>query len=511
MSDLTPLNLERPVRIGVPRRLVALLAAAVLAAAWWQVLDDPAGARVVTVERDGVPVDLLVPPGGTDAPGVVVAHGFSGSRQLMRSTALALADAGFAVAVPDLSGHGANQRPLPTDGGDRLARDVLVAADVLTATEGVSPGPVGLLGHSMGSGAVMSAGIDAPERVAAVVAVSPTDAEVTIALPNDLLLLAGEREPRFVANARDLLERAGGPTDADATADATDDATADATDANPRRELVVIGGVEHVSILFSPEMYDRSIAWFAASFAVEATPAGRGLPPIGWWALHLLAVVVLWRSLAPVLVDPVAGPRATGRGVVGAALGALSATVVLAVAGAALELTGFGGMLVAPVLALWLLLAGGVWLWFGPRPPVPGGRDFGWAAVLVLVLAAALPALGSRVWLPALPSGSRAWLLVAFVVLALPWSVALATTLQGPRGWRAVAWWVLLALVTTAGFGLAASVVPGLGFLALLLPLIPVLLTVAVAVWLPVQRPWAAGTATAVLLGWMLAILFPLA
>ncbi len=500
MSELTPLDLERPVRIGVPRRLVALLAVAVIVVAWWQVLDATAGARVVTVERDGVPVDLLVPPSAAsaaDAPGVVVAHGFSGSRQLMRSTALALADAGFAVAVPDLSGHGANQRPLHTDGRDRLARDVLVAADLLNETEGFRAGPVGLLGHSMGSGAVMTAGLDAPERVAAVVAVSPTDAEVTSALPNDLLLLAGEREPRFVANARDLLERAGGPTGADA--------------ATPRRELAVIGGVEHVSILFSPEMYDRSIAWFAASFEVAADPAGRGVPLIGWWALHLLAVVVLWRSVAPVLVDPLPAPRATGRGVLGAALGALAATVVLAVAGAAVELAGFGGMLVAPLLAVWLLLAGGVWLWVGPRPPVPGGRDLGWAALLVLVLAVALPALGSRVWLPALPSGSRAWLLVVFVALVLPWSVALATTLQGPRGWRAAGGWVLLALVTTAGFAVAASVIPGLGFLVLLLPLIPVLLTVAVAVWLPVQRPWAAGAATAVLLGWMLAILFPLA
>ena len=497
MSQLAPLDLERPVRLGVPRRLVALLAVAAVVIAWWQVLDDTAGARVVTVERDGVPVDLLVPPDAVAAPGVVVAHGFSGSRQLMRSTALALAEAGFAVAVPDLSGHGANQRPLPTEGRDRLARDVLLAADVLGETEGVRPGQIGLLGHSMGSGAVMTAGLAAPERVAAVVAVSPTDAEVTPALPNDLLLLAGEREPRFVANARDLLERAGGPTGADAP--------------TPRRELAVVDGVEHVSILFSPEMYDRSIAWFAASAGVDADPAGRGVPLIAWWALHLLAVVVLWRSVAPVLVDPVASPRATGRGVLGAAVGALVATGVLAVAGATVELAGFGGMLVAPVLAVWLLLAGGVWLGVGPRPPVPGGRDLGWAVVVLLVLAVALPALGSRVWLPALPSGNRAWLLVAFVVLVLPWSVALATTLQGPRGWRAAAWWALLVLVTTGGFALAANVVAGLGFLVLLLPLIPVLLTVAVVVWLPVQRPWAAGIATAVLLGWMLAILFPLA
>ena len=497
MSAVAPLDLERPARLGVPRRLVALLSVAVVVVAWWQVLETTSTVGLETVERDGVPIDLLVPTGGDDAPGIVVAHGFSGSRQLMRSTALALAEAGFAVAVPDLSGHGANPSPLPTDDeGDRLVRDVLIAADALVASEGVRSGPVGVLGHSMGSGAAMTAGLQAPARIAAVVAVSPTDAEVSPQLPDDLLLLAGEREPRFVANARDLLERAGGPTAGDAS--------------GPRRDLAVIAGVEHVSILFSPAMYDQAITWFADRLELAVTPVAGGVPLLGWWALHLVAVLALWRAVAPVLVERGAASVPTGRGVLGAVLGAVAATTTLAILGAAVDLAGLGGMLVAPVLALWLLLAGGVWLWFGPRPGPPDGHDLGWAAVLVVVLAAALALLGARVWLPALPGGSRAVWRGLVVVLVLPWSVALATTLQGVRGWRALGWWTLLAVVTTGGFAAAALAVPSMGFLLLLLPLIPVLLTVAVIAWLPVQRPWSAGIATAVLLAWMLAILFPL-
>ncbi|MGM0616879.1 MAG: alpha/beta hydrolase family protein [Actinomycetota bacterium] len=497
MSTLTPLDLDRPTRFGLVRRLVTLLSLAAIAVAWWQVLAATSAVELVTVERDGVPIDLLVPDGAVEAPGIVVAHGFSGSRQLMRSTALALAEAGFAVAVPDLAGHGANRAPLPTeDEGDRLVRDVLIAAEALEASEGVRSAPVGVLGHSMGSGAAMAAGVRAPDRITAVVAVSPTDAEVSPQLPNDLLLLAGEREPRFVANARDLLERAGGATTGTTTA--------------PRRELVVIAGVEHVSILFSSAMYAEATAWFAESFGLPATPAGGGVPLLAWWALHLVAVVALWRVVAPGLTDRGSGSQATGRGVLGAVAGALAATTVLAILGAAVELAGFGGMLVAPVLAAWLLVAGGIWLWVGPRPGTPTGRDLGWAAVLVLLLAAALAALGSRVWLPALPGGPRAGWFALFVVLLLPWSVALSATLQGARGWRALGWWTLLAVVTTGGFAAAAVAVPSLGFLLLLLPLIPVLLTVAVVAWLPVQRPWAGGIAMAVLLAWMLAILFPL-
>jgi dienelactone hydrolase len=488
-----------PRRLGVWGRLVALLSIAAIAVAWWQVLAATSNLEVETVERDGVPIDLLVPAGGGDAPGIVVAHGFSGSRQLMRATALALAAEGFAVAVPDLAGHGANPNPLPTDDdGDRLVRDVLIAADTLVTTAGVRTGPVGVLGHSMGSGAAMAAGIRAPERVRAVVAVSPTDAEVSPQLPNDLLLLAGEREPRFVANARDLLARAGGPT--------ADAAT------GPRRDLEIIAGVEHVSILFSPAMYDQASAWFTDSLApATTTPVdGGGVALLGWWALHLVAVLALWRAVVPALAARGAPAQPTGRGVLGSVVGALAATTTLAIVQAAVDLNGVGGMLVAPVLAVWLLLAGGVWLWVGPRPGRPQGRDLGWALVLVAVLAIALAGLGSRVWLPALPGGARAGWFVLFVVLVLPWSVALGTTLQGPRGWRAVGWWILLAAVTTGGFAGAAIAVSSLGFLLLLLPLIPVLLTVAVVAWLPVQRPWSAGIAMAVLLAWMLAILFPL-
>jgi dienelactone hydrolase len=502
MTTLEPLDLDRPGRLGTVRRSIALLALAAIVVAWWQVLAATEGLVVTTVEQDGVPMDLLVPDGATGAPGVVVAHGFAGSRQLMRATALALAEAGFVVALPDLAGHGANRRPLPTDDdGAQLTRDVLSAVAVLEGTAEVADGPVGLLGHSMGSGAVLQAAIDAPERVAAVVAVSPTDAPVTPERPGDLLLLAGELEPRFVANATSLLERAGGPSGPEGD--------------GPRRELVVIDGVEHVSILFAAEMHRRAAAFLAAGAgdagtAVDGDAPVGGIGPLGWWAVHLLAVLVLWRAVVPLLVDRGTGARAGARSLLGAALGAVAATTVLAVLGATVDLIGVAGMLVAPVLAGWFALAGVVWLWVGVRPSRLGARDAVWALLLVGVLALAIAALGGRAWLPVVPTGLRAALFPAFVILVLPWTLALATALQGHRGVRAALWWLLVLLVVTVGLGVAATVVPALGFLVLLLPLVPVLLTVSAVLWAPLQRSWAGGIATAVLLGWMLSVLFPL-
>jgi hypothetical protein len=59
--------------------------------------------------------------------------------------------------------------------------------------------------------------------------------------------------------------------------------------------------------------------------------------------------------------------------------------------------------------------------------------------------------------------------------------------------------------------GAAADVVPGLGFLILVLPLLPLILAATTTVAVGVDRPWATGPATAVFLGWLLAMLFPLA
>ena len=109
-------------------------------------------------------------------PGVLVAHGFAGSRQLMLGYGYTLAHAGYAVMLWDFAGHGANPQPLAPDS---LQAAVDAAYGVLIEQPEVDPGRLALLGHSMGSGAVMAAAIRDPERYAATIAVSPTSADVT--------------------------------------------------------------------------------------------------------------------------------------------------------------------------------------------------------------------------------------------------------------------------------------------------------------------------------------------
>jgi dienelactone hydrolase len=454
----------------------------------------------VTVRQDAardVPVTVLVPDGADGAPGVVVAHGFAGSRELMLGWGLALARGGYVVVLPDLSGHGDNPAPLPgQDDPDALARDVRVAADLLARQPEVDPARLAVLGHSMGSGAVLGAALASPSRFRAVVAVSPTDAAVTPESPPDLLLMAGALEPRFVANATDLLERAGGPRGEAGDGDA--------------RALVVVPRVEHVSILFSDTAHTASIDWLDASLGNEPVERAPVRAILAWLAV-LVGVVAVWQVVAGLLVTPARAGQPPRRPLLGLAVGTVAATATLIVLGRVVELGAVAGMLVGPALALWFAITGAVWLRSGVRPRPPDARDIGWGLLALGALVVAFGVLGARVWLPWWLPRTRALYVVPFALLVLPFTLAWATAADRRRGGRAVAWWAGASLVFTAMAAVTGLTVPGLFFLLLLLPLLPAVLGLIGAVAAPLGRPWSAGLAGAAFLAWTMAALFPLA
>jgi dienelactone hydrolase len=452
--------------------------------------------RTVTVGP--TPVTIYVPQGATVAasPGVIVAHGFAGSRQLMHSWSLALARAGFVVATPDLAGHGASTLRIADD-RDALAADVGRALTALRDVAEVDHGRIGLLGHSMGSGAVLAAGIDDPATFRAVVAVSPTDAPVTPAAPRDLLLLAGANEPRFVANAESLLDRAGGSGGAPGDGDA--------------RALSVVPLVEHVTILFSGTAQQQSVAWLAAALEHEAHQASdaRRVEPLLGWLLAVLGIVLAWQHLARSYVTSAEDVRRTASAWAMAAVGGLAATASLVIVARSVVLADVTGVLVAGEVGLWFVLAGAAWLRFGVRPAAPDPRDLGWG-ILAAVVLVTVGALGTRAWLAWSPSGPRVALIAPLVVAVFPFLLATMSVLQGRRGVRLATGWAAIAVMTTLTLGSAAFTVPGLGFLVLILPLVPLVLALVVAVGAVMDRPWAGALAGSTFLGWLLAVLFPL-
>ncbi len=177
-----------------PRLILFLFALLFIILAWVQVLRALSGLTTRRLSRDGIPMLYLAPEGADDVPGILIAHGFGGSKQLMLAYGHVLAHAGYAVLLWDFAGHAANPAPLDL-GQTTLQQNLDTAYAELSVQPEVNPEQVALLGHSMGSGAVMSAGIRDVERYAAVVAVSPTSAEVTPTEPHNLLLQAGALEP----------------------------------------------------------------------------------------------------------------------------------------------------------------------------------------------------------------------------------------------------------------------------------------------------------------------------
>jgi dienelactone hydrolase len=478
------------------------------------------GLERALVSVDGIPVELITPAERVAGPlpGVVVVHGFSGSRQLMYGIAQSLARNGYAAAVLDLPGHGQHPARMAMQPGgfdEPLSRVVRW----LRAQPGVDGGRLALVGHSMGAGAVLRFAAGDP-GVLATVAVSTGLAPRGAVLPNEprsVLAMAGAWEfPNVLGACRgivtasypqaDPMERQG--TWADGTA----------------RQCVVVPGVEHIGVLFSEPATTTVIRWLDA--ALDAHPPGRqvdtAIPMMPALLLHG-AATVLFLLLAAWLFPR---PAATRPDVDARPLPALVVPGI--VAGAAL------------VAALVMRVVPSGWL-----PLLTADYLCGFFGITGLATALAVRATGRPVARP-LPSFAVAWrvTLLATVVLGLFGLVAqlswLNVLLVGPRRWLAVvafpawllyflsldallrtrprreylAWWAGAAVVTMAGIVGAVFTLRAPFFLLLLGPaLLPVLL------WLGVHghglRPragssWPAACVAAALVAWLVAAVFPL-
>ncbi|WP_255658701.1 dienelactone hydrolase family protein [Actinoplanes sp. L3-i22] len=201
------------------------------------------------VVEAGVPLDEVHPAGGGRHPGVVVAHGFSGSATLMAPFGDTLAARGYVVVLLDFAGHGANTGPLADEAAGTaqstqvLQHDLDVALAHLRSLPDVDPARVALVGHSMGAGAVTRYAAAHPD-VTATVAISLPDSSVASAeRPARLLTLAGALEfPGFRAVAADVAAQ------------------------RADRAVRIVPFVEHISILYAPAAHRATVSWLDDAF-----------------------------------------------------------------------------------------------------------------------------------------------------------------------------------------------------------------------------------------------------
>jgi pimeloyl-ACP methyl ester carboxylesterase len=119
-----------------------------------------------TVERAGV--WLSVEEAGEGIP-VVLLHGLTGTRRYVVMGSRALERSGHRVVGYDARGHG---QSTPASAADAYGYDEL-AADLAAVLDELEVGRAVLAGASMGAHTVLRLALDAPERVAALVAVTP--------------------------------------------------------------------------------------------------------------------------------------------------------------------------------------------------------------------------------------------------------------------------------------------------------------------------------------------------
>ncbi len=98
-----------------------------------------------------------------------------------------------------------------------------------------------------------------------------------------------------------------------------------------------------------------------------------------------------------------------------------------------------------------------------------------------------------------------------FILAIIPWQLAAAGLQIYARWWERLLWWLGQTATLGAGLLLLVQVIPSLGFIRLILPLLPVLLGImTIAGGSFSRRPWAAAIGNAAFLGWTLLVVFPL-
>ena len=505
------------------RWIVGILGLLFVLLAVWQIMAASQGLEITHVRSNQPPLTLVAPrdmPAGRagDAPQqpvtgggsvdsqplILIGHGIAGSRVIMRGFADTLAHAGYTVLLWDFDGHAANPRPMPRGTRDGLIGNV-EAALAEAIRRGWSDGQrVAIVGHSMGSGVALAYGQKHPDT-AATIAVSPTGQAVTPELPRNLLLLAGSLEGGFVRNAEERLAEAGGEG-GDAAA-------------GTARKLLIVPGVEHISILFSPTAHAAVREWLDDTFGPQPGARDHTDRRVAWFGLGVLGTLLAASALVP---RPGPGPthsesasyrrRPLWFRIVSLILGAVGATCLLWLASrAGLVLSPLMGLIVGGYVIVWFAIAGVIsllllWSW----PSRPGRRELlaGLLAFAALWLGVGL--LGQLVWLPWLLIPKRLMLWPLSVVLCLPWFLAVGESLRDAGAAGRAGWWLVHSLLLGGGFFLALQLNPELGFLILILPLFPIILGFHAWVTARQKGTWAYALSGALFIGWLLLAVFPL-
>lgn len=543
--------MSRAARLAIP----AVVALALAALAIFNLAQAGQGVVRQTRDVDGVPMTLFLPDDSEPStqnsklPTVLVVHGFSGNRQLMYGFGYTLAKNGYVAALIDFAGHGASLGRLPDSfAGDvqyqKLASNIQTALAHLYAQPFVDPERVAILGHSMGASAVSRYG-STHNEVPVTIALSlgnfgrqlPNDPS----RPRNFLIMVGANEfAGFIQGSTAGLSAAYPNGVAGVTYGNFADGTA--------RRLVYVPGVEHISILFSHDVYREMVRWLDQAFAFGAPDRPiEADARIGWVLLLYLAAAIGFYPLAATLLNGLAADSAVVRYVPPGRFVVLTALIAAVIAPVLLRL-GVApytwmpltvGNYVGIYFLIYGLIVGGACLVLQRRrvplarlavaeqgeatapaslgivnaAPANGALKLALATLALTAYALVTFGLTAHLtWNNFALVGDRAWVAVVLFVccfaffLADEWMVARASRRARAGLYALTKLIVIVSLIASVGvFGAP-------GFLLLLIPVIAVLFLWhgVYSHWLfgLTRRPWIAAVLNAAVFAWVIAATF---
>jgi len=289
-------------------------------------------------------------------PAVVLIHGFSGDRRLMSTLARRLAENGYGVLAIDVNGHGENRNPF--NGGeaetDNLRENVKEAVDYLRSSDLVDGSRIVVMGHSMGAGAALDYATHDPNLKGAVMisggwVLGPER-------PKNALFIFAENDPKepIQETSIALATHLANLPKIELGKSYGEFAQGNAV------EAVRVPGVNHVTIVTSPEAATTIVKWLDSTFGTARTGAidlkdpRRGAARFALLMFVFLLVPLgrICGSMAPSWAEERPGPSAwIGLLIVG---GALLASMPFA----AEDPASFVPIIIGSIQISWFLVGG---------------------------------------------------------------------------------------------------------------------------------------------------------
>ncbi len=258
-----------------------VLALAVFALATWQVhaTESQVIRKEITITGAGGDISALrfTPRNEHLNIVAVVAHGYSGSKEVMTTFCVELAKQGVTAYCFDFPGHGSSPETFDPNAAlsgaqSQLTDTVGAVVDYALQNMPRQDAKLVLIGHSMGTSAVGLYALRHPDfaNLAATVLVSPVlDDAPTVANPRNLLVLAGDTDPAGIVKIAKMrvAEGCGQPSDGALSADLTCGDPRQGTG----RKLVILPGLNHITILTASATHRQILDWLHAGLDAGIT------------------------------------------------------------------------------------------------------------------------------------------------------------------------------------------------------------------------------------------------